>query len=264
MANFDRARYEASKFDLEAIRRLAKRVVAETKKPKTDERRWLLTTRQQNTEKKIKGHFGPTTEGYWSVISYYLRDDGDITKNWVEGFDSIYDPNRPLSHGSEEVLVGDNLLFFDFKPRYRDFWYSGTHCVNNRDASNKLEVATKGLGITQILRGMLPQGVASQAPMPSSPTQTRVSAPHPPVQPQVVAPVVSKPVRPSLTESEQGIENLRRTASRGDATAGFTLGQYYEKGREGLPVNLDNARLWYYLASKKGHAGALAAYNRLG
>lgn len=196
---------------------------------------------------------------------YYLRDDGEITTEWVQGYECIFDPNKPLAHSGERVMTGDALLFFDFAPVNLDFWQQGKHCINGRDASKKLGdgVSRKGLGIIKKLQAKLPTGmVVNGTSLP--PNVTPGVSPRP-VQPSVLqaGKAISSTlqsngmpeVSPYLTKST---EQLRQLAGRGDAEARFRLGKCYEYGYSNLPQNPERAKRWYMLAARQGHQKASA------
>lgn len=153
-AKLDRAAYGESQLDVGALKELARKVVSTTLQPKTDAGRWLLTSRRWREEWEYDGACGISTEAHWYEYNYHLRDDGEMTVECLQGFDSIYGTDPPRNLG-ESVLKPEGLLFFDFAPRRVDQTTGEKHITSDWDAYDQIVVPAKGLGITQMLLAML-------------------------------------------------------------------------------------------------------------
>ena len=63
-------------------------------------------------------------------------------------------------------------------------------------------------------------------------------------------------VTPDVDPEQPDVVRLRLLAEQGDARAQYELGERYEKGRDGLASNYEEALRWFRRAAEQGHAGA--------
>ena len=67
-------------------------------------------------------------------------------------------------------------------------------------------------------------------------------------------------VKPDVQE---GIKLLKEAAQHGDAGAAFELGQVYQQGLHGVPVNAAEARNYYRMAAAQDYPGADGAFKQM-
>lgn len=71
------------------------------------------------------------------------------------------------------------------------------------------------------------------------------------------------PAAPAEMVSEVDLQQLKRLAAQGSASAQTKLGQLYESGRRGVPQDYATARRWYEFAAAQGHAWAQSQLGQL-
>ena len=71
------------------------------------------------------------------------------------------------------------------------------------------------------------------------------------------------PGPPADMVSEVDLQQLKRLAAQGSASAQTKLGQLYDSGRRGVPQDYATARRWYEIAAAQGHAWAQTQLGQL-
>lgn len=71
------------------------------------------------------------------------------------------------------------------------------------------------------------------------------------------------PGPPADMVSEVDLQQLKRLAAQGSASAQTKLGQLYESGRRGVPQDYATARRWYEFAAAQGHVWAQSQLGQL-
>jgi TPR repeat protein len=83
------------------------------------------------------------------------------------------------------------------------------------------------------------------------------------MQRQMVQAARRAPGSPEDMVSEVDLQQLKRLAAQGSASAQTKLGQLYESGRRGVPQDYVAARKWYEFAAAQGHAWAQSQLGQL-